>query len=198
MVEVLLKIGKFLLVVALIYFGLWALNQTGIVDSKNVFLQTASLIPGLNDLADNYELGSKRNTLLKQKEDRLKAQEEQLIADQEKLAADRDRFEDEQNQWRNAQPASTAPKTVRTDNDTVVPGINQPATPEEKIKEYLNMLGKMKPKQAASVIQKLPEETVFTIFEQLNQFQVIKIMENLPEDYLAKLTQDRLSIYRNR
>jgi flagellar motility protein MotE (MotC chaperone) len=55
----------------------------------------------------------------------------------------------------------------------------------------------MKPKQAAAVIQKLPEETVFTIFDQLRPHQVTKIMENLPESYLAKLTQDRLNKYRN-
>lgn len=204
MVEGIIKFGKVLLAVALIYFALWAAGQMGF---KEVVIYSASLIPGLHDLPEKYQLGIKRSNLLEERiqkldewekkldarqkeidqiaarEADLKRAEEKLKADQEKLLADRKRFLDSQ----------------KGNSDYVaVPGnVNPPVTSDAKIKEYLTMLGKMKPKQAAIIIQKLPEETVFTIFDQLNQYQVIKIMENLPEDYLAKLTQDRLNKYRN-
>jgi flagellar motility protein MotE (MotC chaperone) len=198
MVEVLLGIGKFFLVLALICFGLWTLNQFGVIDGKTVFLQTAGLIPGLHDLAENYELGSKHSKLLKDRDDDLKTREQKLAADKQNLAEERDRFTNEKIQWDRDHPAAANQKTGQTTGNVVVPGsINPPAASDAKIKEYLTMLGKMKPKQAANVIQKLPEPTVFTIFDQLNQYQVIKIMENLPEDYLARLTQDRLNKYRN-
>jgi flagellar motility protein MotE (MotC chaperone) len=198
MVQIIYKIGKFLLVMALIYFGLWALNQFGVIDSKTVFLQTAGLIPGLRDLNENYKLGSKRSILLQQREADLKAREKNLADEKMKLAQARADFANEQIQWNRNHPAAANQKPGQTITGVVVPGsINQTATSDTKIKEYLTMLGKMKPKQAAGVIQKLPEQTVFTIFDQLNQYQVTKIMENLPEDYLAKLTQDRLNKYRN-
>jgi flagellar motility protein MotE (MotC chaperone) len=198
MVQVLYKIGKFLLVMALIYFGLWALNQFGVIDCKTVFLQTAGLIPGLRDLNENYKLGSKRSILLRQREDDLKTREKNLADDKMKLAQARADFANEQIQWNRNHLAAANLKPGQTTTGVVVPGsVNQSAASDAKIKEYLTMLGKMKPKQAAGVIQKLPEQTVFTIFDQLNQYQVTKIMENLPEDYLAKLTQDRLNKYRN-
>jgi len=72
------------------------------------------------------------------------------------------------------------------------------AKEEAKLKYYLATLGSMKPKNAAMVIQKLPEDTIYLIFDQLQQSQVRKILENMPPEYLAKLTQDRLNKYRNR
>jgi flagellar motility protein MotE (MotC chaperone) len=197
MVQVLAKVGKILLVLGLIYFALWAMGQFGF-DFKGVILHTVSLLPGLHDLPYNYDLGSKRSELWQEKDQELKTREQKLIAAQEKLAADRNNFAREQNQWERDHPANQPKTTAKQTGNPIVPGsINQPLTSDAKIKEYLTMLGKMKPRQAAVVIQKLPEETVFTIFDQLNQYQVIKIMENLPEDYLAKLTQDRLNKYRN-
>lgn len=197
MVQVLLRILKVMAVLAIICFGLWALNQFGVIDIKTVVLQTLSQVPGWNDLADNYELGNKRNSLWQERDQNLKARELKLIAAQQRLARDRDSFTNDRNQWNNSHPTTRTATPSQTGN-TVVPGsITPPLTSDAKIKEYLTMLGSMKPKQAAVVIQKLPEETVFAIFDQLSQFQVIKIMENLPEDYLAKLTQDRLNRYRN-
>ena len=197
MYRILIRSGVFILILALLFFAGWALNQFGVVDIKTTFLQTVSFIPGLNDLADNYELGNKRNQILQQRENDIKKREALLANAQKKLAQDRDSFTNEQNQWLNDHPVTKKPTTTTTGNNNGPSYINQPLTSDAKIKDYLSMLGKMKPRQAASVIQKLPEETVFTIFDQLNHFQVIKIMENLPEDYLAKLTQDRLNKYRN-
>jgi flagellar motility protein MotE (MotC chaperone) len=197
MIQVLAKIGKVLLVFGLIYFALWAIGQFGF-DFKGVVLHTVSLMPGLHDLPYNYELGSKRSKRLNQKEKELNTREQELRAARKKLADDRDKFARKQNQWERDHPETKSKVAAKQTGDQIVPGnINPPLTSDAKIKEYLTMLGKMKPKQAAVVIQKLPQETVFTIFDQLNQYQVIKIMENLPEDYLAKLTQDRLNKYRN-
>lgn len=196
MIQVLAKIGKVLLVLGLIYFVFWAIGQFGF-DFKGVVLNTVSLIPGLHDLPYNYDLGSKRSQRLNLREKELNKREQELKAARKKLAEDRDKFARKQNQWEREHPVTNSKVAKRTNNQIIPGNINPPRTSDAKIKEYLTMLGKMKPKQAAMVIQKLPEETIFTIFDQLNQYQVIKIMENLPEDYLAKLTQDRLNKYRD-
>lgn len=232
MVQTLMKIGKVSLVLGLIYFALWAAGQFGF---KEVVLHAASLMPGLHDLPEKYDLGLKRSALLQErtnelekrkrkiqadekriaqydnreaalrkregklKEDLIKLRNDQrnLLADQKKLDKAESDFAYRQNKWLDEHPGGLPKKTGQSDYVAVPGNINPPVTSDAKIKEYLTMLGKMKPKQAAMIIQKLPEETVFTIFDQLNQYQVIKIMENLPEDYLAKLTQDRLNKYRN-
>lgn len=241
MVQTLMKIGKVLLILGLIYFALWTVGQFGF-DLKGVVLHTASLVPGLHDLPQKYDLGDKRSTLLKDRQGKLDARErklkenekqlaelpkreaelqkreDMLRVNQQRLRADRNKllkaqkdllaaekkldkeksdFAFKQNKWLEDFPGGMPKKTGQSDYVAVPGNINPPVTSDAKIKEYLTMLGKMKPKQAAMIIQKLPEETVFTIFDQLNQYQVIKIMENLPEDYLAKLTQDRLNKYRN-
>jgi flagellar motility protein MotE (MotC chaperone) len=185
--------------VALIFFILWGLNQFGIIDAKGLILQGASFYPGLQDLPKNYELGKKRGEMLSQREKDLENRERKLKAAQDQLAADRDQFENDKNKWQNEHPVTAGTKYTPTPNyvNPPMPGKFPPPTSDQKLKDYLTRVGTMKPKQAALVIQKLPEETVFTIFDQLRPFQVSRIMENLPEDYLAKLTQDRLNKYRN-
>lgn len=188
---VFLKItGVFLL----IFFLLWALSQFGVIDLKTMVLQSAGYLPGLEDLAENYELGRKRSVLLSFREKDLQEREKKLKQDQDKLSAERDRFENEKFQWEKEHPTTTPNRFVTSPGNAFGKLKNQE---EAKVQEYLNMVGNMKPKQAALVIQKLPEETVFMIFDQLRPSQVTKIMENLPGDYLAKLTQDRLNKYRN-
>jgi flagellar motility protein MotE (MotC chaperone) len=187
---------KVVLVIGLICFILWALNQFKVVDVQTMLVQAASYVPGWGDLADNYNLGKNRNGLLKQREIAVANQEKDLKDAQSKLKDDQERFKEEKYQWEKDHPL-----TVKT---TPVPYLRDAfgkpktlTTEESKVQEYLSMVGNMKPKQAAAVIQKLPEATVFQIFDQLRPNQVTKIMENLPEDYLAKLTQDRLNKYRN-
>lgn len=239
MVQGIIKFGKILLILGLVYFALWAAGQFGF---KEVVIYSASLMPGLHDLPDKYQLGIKRSALLEERkqelaewEKKLKAKEiklsqyaereaklkrrednllmerqrlvadqrrlqeaqKQLLADQKKLDKDKSDFAYQQNKWLDENPGGKPKKNAQSDYVAVPGNVNPTVSTDAKIKEYLTMLGKMKPKQAAMIIQKLPEETVFTIFDQLNQYQVIKIMENLPEDYLAKLTQDRLNKYRN-
>ena len=192
---------KGIFVIALAFFIIWALNQFGIIDTKTLILQGASLYPGLEDLPKSYELGKKRGELLAEREKELRDRDQKLKEAQEQLEADRNQLADDKNKWQNTHPVTAGGKYTPTPNFAYVnppmPGKFPPPTPEQKIKDYLNRVGTMKPKQAALVIQKLPEETVFAIFDQLRPYQVTKIMENLPEDYLARLTQDRLNKYRN-
>ncbi|HBE80256.1 MAG TPA: hypothetical protein DDW65_21120 [Firmicutes bacterium] len=193
---------KLTLGIALAYFMFWGLAQFGVIDSKTLILQAASLFPDLRDLPQSYELGKKRSQLLGEKEAELRRLEERLKKGQSQLAADRNQLNEDKNKWQNEHPATATndtPKYVQAQNivNPPMPGKFPSPTPEQKLKDYLIRVGTMKPKQAAAVIQKLPEETVFAIFDQLRPYQVTKIMENLPEAYLAKLTQDRLNKYRN-
>ncbi len=192
---------KGIFVIALVFFIFWGLNQFGIIDTKGLILQAASFYPGLHDLPKSYELGNKRGEMLAQREKEIANRERKLKNAQAQLATDRNQFEDDKNKWQNEHPITAAAKYSSTPNYAYVnppmPGKFPPPTSDQKLKDYLTRVGTMKPKQAALVIQKLPEETVFAIFDQLRPYQVTKIMENLPEDYLAKLTQDRLNKYRN-
>jgi flagellar motility protein MotE (MotC chaperone) len=190
---------KTVLVIGLAYFILWGLNQFGVIDSKTLILEAASMLPQLNDLPQNYELGKKRSELLLKREKELRALEEKLKREQAELETARNQFNEEKNKWQNEHPAGVTVKYTPAPNivNPPMPGKFPPPTSEQKLKDYLIRVGSMKPKHAAAVIQKLPEETVFTIFDQLRPYQVTKIMENLPESYLAKLTQDRLNKYRN-
>jgi flagellar motility protein MotE (MotC chaperone) len=156
------------------------------------------LFPHLGDLPQSYELGKKRGELLAKKEKELRDREAKLKKDQAQLAADRNQLNDEKNNWLNQHPQTNA-KFIPAANivNPPMPGRFAPPTSDQKLKDYLTRVGMMKPKQAAAVIQKLPEETVFAIFDQLRPYQVTEIMNNLPEAYLAKLTQDRLNKYRN-
>ncbi|HEX3046480.1 MAG TPA: hypothetical protein VHY08_17115, partial [Bacillota bacterium] len=160
--------------------------------------QLVSCYPGLSDVVTSYELGQRQSALLKQQQEKLKQDQKTLAAAQSKLYRDQDAFQKEQIQWNFAHPSTTPSGYAAKNGNKLVPGqLNPPQTSDEKIKEYLALLGQMRPKQAASVIQKLPEETIFTIFDQLRRDQVVKIMENLPESFLSKLTMDRLNKYRD-
>lgn len=187
--------GRVLIIIVAISLIFTVLNFMGVINFKELFLQGLSAIPGLNDLAENYELGVKRSKLLGEKEADLQAREAALQQELAKLAEEKDLFLDEKFLWEREHPVSN------TATGTTGPSAAQKAAlakEEAKLKYYLSTLGSMKPKNAAMVVQKLPEDTVYLIFDQLQQSQVRKILENMPAEYLAKLTQDRLNKYRNR
>ncbi len=186
--------GRVLIIIVAICLILGILNFMGIINVKELFLQGLSFIPGLNDLAENYELGKKRSKLLGEREADIQAREAQLKQDLAKLAEEQDLFLDEKLTWEREHPASI--RTAETSGPTAAQKAAL-AKEEAKLRYYLATLGSMKPKNAAMVIQKLPEDTVYLIFDQLQQSQVRKILENMPAEYLAKLTQDRLKKYRN-
>lgn len=187
------NLGRVLIIIIAICLILGVLNFLGVINVKESFLQGLSLIPGLNDLAENYELGKKRSKLLSEREANLQAREEKLRQDLAKLAEDQDLFLDEKLAWEREHPVSAG-----TPGSTGLTPAQKAARAKEEanLKYYLATLGSMKPKNAAMVIQKLPEETVYLIFDQLQQSQVRKILEKMPAEYLAKLTQDRLNKYR--
>lgn len=185
---------KVLIVLLAICLVLGIFNFLGVLNVKDLFIKGLSYIPGLGDLYDNYELGKKRSKLLSEREAELKAREEQLQRDLAKLEEEQDLLLAEKLAWEREHPVSVGP------DGTVRPSAAQKALlakEEAKLKHYLATLGSMKPKNAAMVIQKLPEDTIYLIFDQLQQSQVRKILENMPAEYLAKLTQDRLNKYRN-
>lgn len=187
-------LGRILIILVALGLTLGILNFLGIIDVKSLFIQGISFVPGLNDLADNYELGRKRSKLLGEREADLSAREEKLQKDLVKLTEEKDLFLDEKFTWEREHPVSA--KLVGTPGSSAAQKAAL-AKEEAKVKQYLSMLGSMKPKKAAMVIQKLPEETVYLIFDQLQKSQVTRILENMPEEYLAKLTQDRLNKYRS-
>ncbi|NLW47796.1 MAG: hypothetical protein GXY86_10735 [Firmicutes bacterium] len=185
--------GRILIIVVAICLFLGILNLLGIVNVKELFLEGLSYIPGLNDLAENYELGKKRSKLLSEREADLQAREAKLQEDLAKLAEDQDFFLDEKLAWEREHPVIAG-----TPGSSGLTAAQKAARVKEEanLKYYLATLGSMKPKNAAMVIQKLPEDTVYLIFDQLQQSQVRKILEKMPAEYLAKLTQDRLNKYR--
>jgi len=191
----LFNFGRIIIILLAIGSVLAILNFMGIINVKDLFIQGLSYIPGLEDLAENYELGKKRSKLLSEREAALQAREEQLQRDQAKLAEEQDLLLAEKMAWEREHPVSKRPggtgKLTAVQREAL-------AKEEAKLKYYLATLGSMKPKNAAMVIQKLPEETIYLIFDQLQQSQVRKILEKMPPEYLAKLTQDRLNKYRNR
>lgn len=193
MAEVLAKVFKVVLIIGLIWFGIWTLTQFGMFSMKDVILGLVSCLPELSDAKTSYELGQKQGALLKQQREKIKQDQKELDVAKAKLLRDQDTFKREQDLWYFAHP-STTPGGASNNNKFA---LNPTRTPDKKIKEYLSLLGQMRPKQAASVIQKLPEETIFMIFDQLRRDQVVKIMENLPESFLSKLTMDRLNQYRD-
>lgn len=189
----LFNLGRVLIVIIAIGLILGVLNFLGVINVKESFIQGLSLIPGLNDLAENYELGKKRSKLLSEREADLQAREEKLRQELAKLAEEKELFLDEKLTWQREHPFTSG----RPGSSGLTPAQKEARAKEEaNLKYYLATLGSMKPKNAAMVIQKLPEETVYLIFDQLQQSQVRKILEKMPAEYLAKLTQDRLDKYR--
>lgn len=187
--------GKYFLgiftVVLLIAVGagcIWLFDFVGLIALDDLAIRAAGNIPGLSDLPTSYSLGKKRSVVLKKKEDELTVREKRLKADRNKLEEEIGAFANEKKQW--LKERNTLSKAA--------PGqsANTPAELEPAVKKYLATVGAMKPAKAAAVIQKLPDATAFALFDQLKSAQAAKIMENLPPEYLTRITQARVKFTR--
>lgn len=171
----------FALLVVLV-LGIWVGDLIGFWEINKLALSAVSSLPELNDVAQNYELGKKRSDVLKKKEAELQALQERLNQSEAELDKRIKSFEAEKINWERQQlKNSTAKKATATD-----------VAPDDH-RKYLAMVGGMKPDKAAVVIRELPVETTILIFNQLRSSQVIKIMENLPAEYVIKLTQSQVN-----
>jgi flagellar motility protein MotE (MotC chaperone) len=183
--------GKYCLgiftVILLIVVGagcIWLFDFAGLIAFDDLAIRAVSNIPGLSDLPVSYSLGQKRSVVLKKKEDGLAAREKRLAADRNKLDEEISAFETEKKQWlkeRNALSKAAPAKSANT-----------PAELDPAVKKSLATVGAMKPAKAAAVIQQLPDATVFALFDQLKSAQAAKIMENLPPEYLSRITKARV------
>jgi flagellar motility protein MotE (MotC chaperone) len=173
-----------LLIIAVGVGCLWVSDLFGIVNLNGLILDQTGKVTGLKNLAENYELGKKRSAVLQKKEAGLAAKERHLAAKEATLQAARDELEDQKQSWLKERSRLAA------DKQKDKPEENTAAKAE--IKDYLATLGTMQAEKAAAVIQKLPDETVFLIFEQLRARQATKLMESLPTDYLTRLTKARI------
>lgn len=169
----------FALLVVLV-LGIWVGDLIGFWEINKLALSAVSSLPELNDVAQNYELGKKRSDVLKKKEAELQALQERLNQSEAELDKRIKSFETEKLNWERQQLKRDTAKTA-TD-----------VTPDDH-RKYLAMVGGMKPDKAAVVIRELPVETTLLIFNQLRPSQVIKIMENLPAEYVIQLTQSQVN-----
>jgi flagellar motility protein MotE (MotC chaperone) len=187
--------GKYLLglatvlIAVLVAWGCLCLfDLVGVVKMNDLILNEVGKLTGLNDLAANYELGKKHSAILQKKEQELLNKEKQLAVRESKLQYDLTELEDQKQLWIKEHPQG-AQKAQTTGKSS---SIAQSAL-EPKVKNYLATIGAMRPEKAAAVIRKLPDETVLLIFEGLRTKQAAKLMENLPSEYLTRLTKARLS-----
>ncbi|HEY8462553.1 MAG TPA: hypothetical protein VIM29_00750 [Bacillota bacterium] len=180
--------GKYLLgvltvviIIAVMYGGIILFDWLGVVSREDLLFATFESLTGLEDLQENYELGQKRSQLFKKRENELKAEAKRLAERAAQLEGDRAELENQKQQWLQNHPRPASSQTEQPS-----------ATADPGLKNYLATIGTMKPEKAAAVIQKLPDETVFLIFDQLRANQVSKLMEKLPSEYLIRLTENRL------
>ena len=187
MVKYLLGILTIVIMVAVAYGGILFFDFVGIIHKNDLIFTAVANLTGLEDLQEHYELGQKRSQVLKKKEKELETKEQQLVTREQKLEADYIEFEKQKQLWFKEHPLAKQPGQ----KSAAAP--NQPLTVDDpKLKNYLATIGGMKAEKAAAVIQKLPDETVFLIFDQLRSSQASKLMENLPPEYLSRLTESRL------
>jgi len=171
-----------LLILALCLAGIWLGDLLGLINLDQVFLDLASSRPGLNDLAENYELGKKRSAVLKEREADLRARQRKLELAEAKLAEETSRFDQDQiNRGKAGMTLPTKKDQPSGDSD------------QANLEKYLTLIGGMKPEKAAPVLQKLPDKTVYLILDKLRPNQAVKILEKLPAEYVARLTQGRIS-----
>lgn len=187
MVKYLLGILTVVIIVAVAYGGILFFDFVGVIQKNDLIFAAVAGLTGLEDFQENYELGQKRSQILKQKEKELETKEKQLVTREQKLEGDYAELEKQQQLWFKEHPIGEQPGQKSATSP------NQPlAADDPKLKNYLATIGAMKAEKAAAVIQKLPDETVFLIFDQLRPNQASKLMENLPPEYLSRLTESRL------
>jgi flagellar motility protein MotE (MotC chaperone) len=170
------------------------LDQFGIVSYPKAVLQPVGSTLGIQNLAENYDLGKKRSALLESRDQELRKAEAEVKSRQTVLAQKMAEFEAAKTQWEKDHPltpvAAANSASGLANSSKAPPPSAVKADPKEI--QFLANIGGMKPAKAAAVIEKLAPETVYRIFDQLDARQVSKIMENLPADLVAKLTQGRM------
>jgi flagellar motility protein MotE (MotC chaperone) len=186
--------GKYFLGVATIFIVvvvavgcLWLFDLVGVVKMDDLILNETGKLLGKKDLAVNYELGKKRSAVLQKKESELNNKEHQLVVRETKLQTDFTELQDQKQLW--LKERSQAVQVKPADGKS---SVNASPTPDPTVKTYLATIGAMKAEKAAAVIQELPDETVFLIFNQLRTNQAAKLMESLPPEYLTRLTKARV------
>jgi flagellar motility protein MotE (MotC chaperone) len=186
--------GKYLLgvVTVLIMIGvaagsLYLCDLVGVIKLQDLVLTETGRLLGIEDLAFTYELGKKHSDVLQKKEDELAKRERRLAARETQLQLDVTELQDQKQLWLKERSKADSVKLSRAKNSS-----GPLATPDPALKNYLEIIGAMKAEKAAAVIQKLPDEIVFLILNQLRTQQAAKLMENLPPDYLTRLTKARV------
>jgi flagellar motility protein MotE (MotC chaperone) len=165
--------------------GIWLFDFAGVIALDDLAIRSAANLPGLSDLPASYALGKKRSVVLKKKEEELVAREKRLAAERNKLEEDSNALVTEKKQW--LKERNTLFKAASGQSTQTSEGLD-PA-----VKKYLATVGAMKPAKAAAVIQQLPDATVFALFDQLKSARASKIMENLPAEYLTRITRARMN-----
>ncbi|HYH02619.1 MAG TPA: hypothetical protein VEC37_05925 [Bacillota bacterium] len=184
----LLGILTVIIIVAVGCGGILIFDLVGIVKKNDLIFTAVEQLTGLKNFQENYELGQKRSRVLKKKETELVTKEKRLASREQRLEADLAELENQKQLWFKEHPIVKQPEPKS------VVAQNKPRTEDDpKLKNYLATIGAMKAEKAAAVIQKLPDETVFLIFDQLRANQASKLMENLPPEYLTRLTEARLN-----
>jgi flagellar motility protein MotE (MotC chaperone) len=177
-----------ILIVAGVAVGcLWLFDLVGVVKMDDLILNETGKLLGKKDLAVNYELGKKRSAVLQKKESELDNKEHQLAVRETKLQTDFTELQDQKQLW-----LKERPQAVQVKPEDGKSSVKASPTPDPTVKTYLATIGAMKAEKAAAVIQKLPDETVFLIFNQLRTNQAAKLMESLPPEYLTRLTKARV------
>ncbi len=177
----------------LLGFGLlvlFILNLFGVVSFQKTVLWAVEKTFQVPKLVENYELGKKKSDFWLQKEEDFSYRDAQLKEREAKLDEERVAFETLKSRWEKDNPTIGAegPKPVMV--DAVKP---LETMKDANVQQFLARLGRMKPQKAAAVVEKLPEENVQQIIDELDERQATKIMEYLSPELLARLTQERLT-----
>lgn len=174
-----------IVLVVLVVLGIWLCDVFGLLEVNRLALETVSILPGLENVVKEVELGKKRSQMLQNMESELRARENLLKKAEAKLAEEREDFETQKLQWEKQRLREEA--SGKSSNNP-----KNGAGKEVEIKKYLELIGGMKPAKAAAVIEKLPVETSLAILKEIRPSQATKIMENMSSDYVAALTEKRL------
>jgi flagellar motility protein MotE (MotC chaperone) len=183
-----LGIATVLLVIVVAVGCLWLFDLVGVIKMNDLILNEAGKLTGMKKLAVNYELGKKRSAVLQKKEMELTTKERQLAARETKLQKNFTELEDQKQLW-----LKEHSQTVQAIQTNGITGAKASPASDRSVKNYLATIGAMKVDKAAAVMQKLPDETVLLIFDQLRTNQAAKLMESLPAEYLTRLTKARLN-----
>ena len=173
-----------LLLIFILVLGIWLCDVLGFLQMNKLALEAVSVLPGLENVVKEVELGKKRSQMLQEMENDLRARENLLKKAEAKLAEEREEFEIQKLQWEKLHLKEASGKTSKSSKEA--------SAAEAEIKQYLALIGGMKPAKAAAVIEKLPVETSLAILKEIRPSQATKIMENMSSDYVVALTEKRL------